>query len=244
LCLFDKKKYLLILNIKFMFTRMQTFIAFLSVVLIAAVLFFAYRKENKNMFSEITDDDTEMNIDWHDAIGRNNIALQREVVATHEGKNNWWNFNVPKGVKHGFPGVEFKEDPMISGISDEATVSTDSVIYGNWQNPMEVFPSNTGPFKSKRVVRNKDWDAVVVGVPGGTPEQINKRLDSIYMPNKNNITAEDRTKYFTDTDFPGEGGGPYSRGEYYNTVYAPIPPTESVIRASQPPTTVVQNGAP
>lgn len=223
---------------------MQTCVAFFVAAVIVVVLFFAFRRENKrSYFTEITGDDTEKNINWHDNINRNNIALQRAVVAGHEGKSNWWNRDMPKGVKYG--GVEFKEDPMISGVSDEATVSVDSVVYGNWQNPMEVFPTNAGPFKSKRVIRNKDWDAVLVGVPGGTPEQINKRLDSIYVPNKNNITAEDRTKFLTDTDFPSEGGGPYSRGEYYNTVYAPIPtPTEETIRASQPPSTVVQNGAP
>lgn len=206
--------------------------------ILVALVMLAIRRENKEFFSDITGD-VENAINWHDNIGRNNIAVQRASVADTDGKTNWWNNDMPKGTGYGPGNVEFKEDPTVSADAQEAVLSNDSVVYGNWQDPMEVFPVNEGPFKTKRLVRNKDFNAVLLGVPGATPEQINKRLDSIYMPNNNNVTAEDRTKFFVDTDFPSVWSRS-SRNEYYNKVLR----DPTLFRASQKPATVVQTGAP
>ncbi len=211
--------------------------------LLVFLVILAFKREDKDFFSDITGD-VENAINWHDNIGRNNVAVQRANVANKDGKTNWWNNSMPKGAGYGPTNVEFKEDPMMSGVAQQAMISSDPVIYGDWQDPMEIFPLNEGPFKTKRLVRNKDFNAVLLGVPGATPEQINKRLDSIYMPNKNNITAEDRTKILVDTPYPSEGGGPYSRNEYYTRSFASVPAPQAVIRASQTPVTVVQNGTP
>ena len=88
-------------------------------------------------------------------------------------------------VKHVHPSHQVKQDP-------------DEEVYGTWVDPMAIFPQNNGSFKTKRLVRNRDWANVLVGVPGATPEQAEKHLDKLFSPNGNKMTAADREAIYVD----------------------------------------------
>jgi len=72
----------------------------------------------------------------------------------------------------------------------------DKNIYNSWADPMGVFPQNTGAFKTKRLVRNKDWANVLVGVPGATNTELESRLDKMFFPNQSKVTPADRLKMY------------------------------------------------
>jgi hypothetical protein len=72
----------------------------------------------------------------------------------------------------------------------------DKNIYNTWADPMGVFPQNVGAFKTKRLVRNRDWANVLVGVPGGNNVEVDNRLDKMFFPNQQKVTPEDRLKMY------------------------------------------------
>ena len=66
---------------------------------------------------------------------------------------------------------------------------------------MGNFNLNRGAYKTKRLIRGKDWENILLGIPGATPEERQDHLDSLFYPLKNQekISADDRAKIYTNT---------------------------------------------
>lgn len=66
---------------------------------------------------------------------------------------------------------------------------------------MGNFNLNRGAYKTKRLIRGRDWENILLGIPGATPEERQDHLDSLFYPLKNQekITASDRAQMYTHT---------------------------------------------
>lgn len=209
----------------------QMLIAFLVVAAIAYGIYYLLNSEKASFFDLPTSDKLS---NWHSNISQNQIAVTANGIGGEDKSTVWWNNDMPKNAPYGKEHVEFKYGPEYAKVDLEShrdevaghghPAQTDDeygnkAVYGEWEDPMGVFPLNTGAYKTKRLVRNKDWASVLVGVPGATPEQLEKRLDKMFYPNKNKITAAERQKMFRSADL-NDPIGNASPGEFYNEMYA------------------------
>ena len=81
--------------------------------------------------------------------------------------------------------------------------------------PIGLFNLNRGAFKTKRLIRGRDFENVLLGIPGATPEEREERLDDLFFPlmNPDKITAEDRLKMYAHTPLNNPVGNA-SNGEF------------------------------
>ena len=158
---------------------------------------------------------------WHNNIGQNQVAVSAAGLQGAGEPPVWFNYDMPRPGLYGKPPVEFKygtdEKRVYMGDYKEETADHghpahqkpvpvgpivdpygDKNIYNTWADPMGVFPQNVGAFKTKRLVRNRDWANVLVGVPGGNNEQVDNRLDKMFFPNQTKVTPADRLKMYGD----------------------------------------------
>ncbi len=197
----------------------------IAVMLVVALLIYLYvNKIIEFSIPSVAPDNPFVNIGasgdtstWHNSIGQNQIAVA-SLGLEGAGEPPVWvpNYPVTRPGVYGKHQIEFKEgvdeQHVNVGHSDEPAehghpahnvvegdLYGDRNIYNTWSDPMGVFPQNKGAFPTKRLVRNRDWANVLVGVPGATNEEYNDRIDRIFFPGKKNVTPEDRERILTNT---------------------------------------------
>ena len=124
---------------------------------------------------------------------------------------------------HGHPAqqkpVPVKPIPKPVPVEPIVDPYGDKNIYNTWADPMGVFPQNVGAFKTKRLVRNRDWANVLVGVPGATNTELDSRLDKMFFPNQKKVTPEDRLKMYGNAPLNDPIGNASSAEFMPNQVY-------------------------
>ena len=151
---------------------------------------------------------------WFNNIPSSQIAVTAGGLDLANGPNNdvWWGYDTIGGP--GQPtsildGIQFKTDNPYSGgeaghHKDHHTAKKLALegAYSNMGVPaMGNFNQNRGAFKTKRLIRGRDWENVLLGIPGATPEERQEHLDNLFFPlmNADKITAEDRAKMYAHT---------------------------------------------
>ena len=103
-----------------------------------------------------------------------------------------------EAAEHGHPAHQKPAPVKPKPVPVESIVDPygNKNVYDTWADPMGVFPQNVGAFKTKRLVRGRDWANVLVGIPGGTNTELDSRLDKMFFPNQQKVTPADSLKMY------------------------------------------------
>lgn len=167
--------------------------------------------------------------DWPNNLSSLPVAVTAGGLDLANGPNNdvWWGFDTVDGPgRTTVGGVEFKEDPQNpysgeggKGHHEQHHTAKKLALEGAYSNmgvpAMGNFNQNRGAFKTKRLIRGRDWENVLLGIPGATPEERQAHLDHLFFPlmNPDKITAEDRAKMYAHTPL-NDPIGNASNGEF------------------------------